>query len=65
MPSRSKTFAAWTFALSTKPCVSAAVGAFFTRLPGSWSRSGLSTPVVFADWQSTMPALGWGSEIYG
>jgi hypothetical protein len=64
IPSRSKTLAAWTLTLITKPSVSTSKCRFlpFTFLPGSKPRSSPPTPVVFTLWLSTTPALGCGSR---
>jgi hypothetical protein len=63
MPSSSGTLALWTRASSTRPCVSTSRWRFLpsTFLAGSKPRSFPPTPVVFADWESTIPALGFVS----
>jgi hypothetical protein len=62
MPSASGTLALWTRTPSTSPSVSTSRWRFLpsTFFAGSKPRYWPPTPVLFTDWESTIPALGWG-----
>ena len=61
MPSSSGTLALWTRPSSSRPSVSTNRWRFLpsTFSAGSKPRSLPPTPVVFTDWECTIPALGF------